>query len=63
MLRLFTYPADYIPAANRKAAQVQIGNSVPVELGKAVARHLAGLLGYMESADDRPVQLAFQTAD
>lgn len=53
LLRLFTYPTWYLADDDRRRAQVQIGNSVPVELGKAVVRHLAELLGHLEPSQHR----------
>lgn len=62
MLRLFTYPASYVADPDRKRAQVQIGNSVPIEMGKAVVRHLAELLGHLEPTSDMPEQVRLQEA-
>lgn len=50
--RLFTYPETWSLPESPKDVQKQLGNSVPVELGKVVAKHLAMLLGHLEPTDE-----------
>lgn len=45
--RLMTFPDGFQVTSNRSDAQRQLGNAVPVELAKAVARRLAEDLGLM----------------
>ena len=49
MLRIMTFPNDFVTVGSRADAQRQIGNAVPVELGKVVIRALMEQLGYLES--------------
>jgi DNA (cytosine-5)-methyltransferase 1 len=49
MLRIMSFPDDFVTAGSRADAQRQIGNAVPVELGKVVIRSLMQQLGYLES--------------
>jgi DNA (cytosine-5)-methyltransferase 1 len=44
-----TFPDDFVTVGSRADAQRQIGNAVPVELGKLVIRALMEQLGYLES--------------
>lgn len=46
--RLQTFPDNFKITNNRQLAQKQIGNAVPVELGKAVFNSLATQLGHIE---------------
>ena len=48
ILRLMTFPDDFKVPADRRSFQRQLGNAVPVELGKAVVRGLMEQLGYLE---------------
>ncbi|PPF87824.1 DNA (cytosine-5-)-methyltransferase [Subtercola sp. Z020] len=48
MLRLMSFPDDFKIAGNRADVQRQLGNAVPVELGKAVVRALMTQLGYID---------------
>lgn len=48
MLRLMSFPDDFKIAGSRADVQRQLGNAVPVELGKAVVRALMTQLGYLE---------------
>ena len=48
MLRLMSFPDDFKIAGTRADVQRQLGNAVPVELGKAVARALLTQLGYLD---------------
>jgi DNA (cytosine-5)-methyltransferase 1 len=47
MLRLMSFPDDFQLVGSRSDAQRQLGNAVPVELGKAVAHALLTQLGYL----------------
>ncbi|MCM4084900.1 DNA cytosine methyltransferase [Paractinoplanes hotanensis] len=47
MLRLMSFPDDFKIAGTRADVQRQLGNAVPVELGKAVVRALMIQLGYL----------------
>lgn len=47
MLRLMSFPDDFKVAGTRADAQRQLGNAVPLELGKAVVRSLMTQLGYV----------------
>lgn len=49
MLRLMSFPDDFAVIGARSDAQRQLGNAVPLELGKAVVRALMVQLGYIES--------------
>lgn len=49
MLRLMSFPDDFITSGTRADVQRQLGNAVPVELGKAVTRALMIQLGYLSS--------------
>lgn len=48
VLRLMTFPDDFVLPADRATVQRQLGNAVPVELGKVVVRALMEQLGYLE---------------
>ena len=48
MLRIMTFPDDFVTVGSRVDAQRQIGNAVPVELGKVVIRALMEQLDYLE---------------
>ncbi|WP_394279530.1 DNA cytosine methyltransferase [Microbacterium sp.] len=50
MLRLMSFPDDFKIAGARADVQRQLGNAVPLELGKAVARALMTQLGYIDVA-------------
>jgi DNA (cytosine-5)-methyltransferase 1 len=47
MLRLMSFPDNFKINGNRADVQRQLGNAVPVELGKAVVRALMTQLGYL----------------
>lgn len=47
MLRLMSFPDDFQIAGSRADVQRQLGNAVPLELGKAVVRALMTQLGYI----------------
>lgn len=55
MLRLMSFPDDFKIAGTRADIQRQLGNAVPVELGKAVIRALMTQLGYVEAPTSRTV--------
>lgn len=48
MLRLMSFPDDFKIAGSRADVQRQLGNAVPVELGKVVVRALMSQLGYLD---------------
>lgn len=48
MLRLMSFPDDFKIDGTRADVQRQLGNAVPLELGKAVVRALMSQLGYMD---------------
>lgn len=50
MLRLMSFPDDFKIDGSRADVQRQLGNAVPVELGKVVVRALVQQLGYLPSA-------------
>jgi DNA (cytosine-5)-methyltransferase 1 len=47
MLRLMSFPDDFKIDGTRAVVQRQLGNAVPLELGKAVVRSLMSQLGYL----------------
>jgi DNA (cytosine-5)-methyltransferase 1 len=53
--RLQTFPDSFELPGDRRDVQRQIGNAVPVELGKAVMRSLAESLGRLDSAARMPI--------
>jgi len=58
LLRLMTFPDGYRFAGSRRSIQKQLGNAVPVVLGKVVLRALLDQLGYFDRlAEPAPVQL------
>lgn len=64
ILALQTFPAGFVvppvtKAKDRAALQRQIGNAVPVELGKAVVRALAEQMGWIEARAEAARQLVF----
>jgi DNA (cytosine-5)-methyltransferase 1 len=48
MLRLMTFPDDFVIVGSRSDAQRQLGNAVPVDLGRVVVRALMEQLGHLE---------------
>lgn len=61
LLRLMTFPDDLRIVGNRADIQKQLGNAVPMELGKAVLRALSLQLGHIDpviESDDRLLSLA-----
>ncbi|NLE98149.1 MAG: DNA cytosine methyltransferase [Propionibacterium sp.] len=57
MLRLMSFPDDYEVLGSRVEVQRQLGNAVPLELGKAVVRALMGQLGYLKQPSLRQAAL------
>lgn len=51
MLRLMSFPDDFKVPTGRADVQRQLGNAVPLELGKAVARALLTQLGYISTRE------------
>lgn len=54
MLRLMSFPDDFKLVETRADAQRQLGNAVPVELGKAVVKSLMSQMGYL--SPHKPLQ-------
>jgi DNA (cytosine-5)-methyltransferase 1 len=52
MLRLMTFPDDYQLVGDRSSIQRQLGNAVPVALGKIVITALLTQLGHIEPRED-----------
>ncbi len=52
-----SFPDDFKVPEQRADVQRQLGNAVPLELGKAVVRALLTQLGYIDSKYDRKVLL------
>lgn len=52
LLRLMTFPDDYELTGSRALVQRQLGNAVPVELGKAVVRALSIQMGTMPAQNE-----------
>ncbi|MFT4188050.1 MAG: DNA cytosine methyltransferase [Aeromicrobium sp.] len=57
LLRLMTFPDDFRVIGGRADIQRQLGNAVPLELGKAVLRALSLQLGYLDAENDREDKL------
>jgi DNA (cytosine-5)-methyltransferase 1 len=53
MLRIMTFPDDFITVGSRADAQRQLGNAVPVDLGKVVIRALLEQLGHLAPSSSR----------
>jgi DNA (cytosine-5)-methyltransferase 1 len=53
LLRLMSFPDDFAVPSSRGDVQRQLGNAVPLELGKAVMRALFAQLGYLDSDRSR----------
>lgn len=58
MLRLMSFPDDFKIAGSRADVQRQLGNAVPLELGKAVLRALMEQLGYISTHSAKQVFVA-----
>jgi DNA (cytosine-5)-methyltransferase 1 len=54
ILRLMSFPDDFMVPSKRADVQRQLGNAVPLELGKAVARALLTQLGYIRQEKLQP---------
>lgn len=50
LLRLMTFPDDFAVVGDRATVQRQIGNAVPLELGKVMVRSLLEQMGLLEPA-------------
>jgi DNA (cytosine-5)-methyltransferase 1 len=55
LLRLMSLPDDFVVLGDRATVQRQLGNAVPLELGKAVLRSLAQQLGVLDHEDTSAV--------
>lgn len=51
MLRIMTFPDDFVIVGTRTDAQRQLGNAVPVHLGKVVLRALLEQLGHLTASE------------
>ncbi|NQX28306.1 DNA cytosine methyltransferase [Microbacteriaceae bacterium VKM Ac-2854] len=58
MKRLMSFPDEFRLVGKRADAQRQLGNAVPVELGKAVVRALMEQMGYLGVRVAEPVRAA-----
>jgi DNA (cytosine-5)-methyltransferase 1 len=58
LLRLMTFPDEFHLFGGRADVQRQLGNAVPMELGKAVVRALTLQLGHLEPQSDAEELLA-----
>lgn len=52
ILRLMTFPDDFRLVGQRSTVQRQLGNAVPLELGKAVVRSVLEQLGHLDPIAD-----------
>ncbi|WP_282827058.1 DNA cytosine methyltransferase [Gulosibacter sediminis] len=57
LLRLMTFPEDFEYAGTRADIQRQLGNAVPLELGKAVTRALMLQLGHLQPVNEIEMDL------
>lgn len=57
MLRLMSFPDEFQMYGSRADVQRQLGNAVPLELGKAVVRALMSQLGYLGQDSDPRVAI------
>ena len=55
LLRLMSFPDDFRIDGSRADVQRQLGNAVPLELGKAVVSALMEQLGYLDRGSERRV--------
>ena len=62
ILKLMTFPNDFVIPGSRIEAQRQLGNAVPVELGKVVARAVLEQLGHLEPLDETTLTGPYQPA-
>lgn len=58
MLRLMSFPDDFKISGSRVEVQRQLGNAVPLELGKAVVGALMQQLGYVATAPESTMLFA-----
>ncbi|WP_251450627.1 DNA cytosine methyltransferase [Microbacterium sp. Marseille-Q6648] len=63
LLRLMTFPDNFRLIGRRADVQRQLGNAVPLELGKAVLRALTLQLGYIDAETDSDDRLVRSTSD
>ena len=59
MLRIMTFPDDFAIVGTRADAQRQLGNAVPVDLGKVVIRALMEQLGHLAPTSE-PIEQVYQ---
>ncbi|MEU6136090.1 DNA cytosine methyltransferase [Nocardioides sp. NPDC047086] len=52
ILRIMSFPDDFKISGDRRDVQRQLGNAVPMELGKAVIRSLMEQLGYIAKSEN-----------
>lgn len=57
MLRLMTFPDNFRLIGDRRMIQSQLGNAVPVELGKVVIRALLEQLGHLTPVDQSSLRI------
>lgn len=62
LLRLMTFPDNFRLIGSRAGIQRQLGNAVPMELGKAVLRALTLQLGYVDPETDNDDRLVRSTS-
>lgn len=63
LLRLMTFPDDFEIKGSRADIQRQLGNAVPVELGKAVVRSLSVQLGHSEPLNESDERVATRNSN
>jgi len=61
--RIQTFPDTFVFEGGLMAAGKQVGNAVPVELGRHLIAHLVPLLNRGRAADERAAQRAFAAAE
>ena len=62
LLRLMSLPPDFVVEGDRATVQRQLGNAVPLELGKAVVGALAEQLGALSQSTEQAEERAVLTA-
>lgn len=60
MLRIMTFPGDFAIVGSRADAQRQLGNAVPVNLGRVVIRELLQQLGHLPAPGEAPSSYGVQ---
>ncbi|WP_423058129.1 DNA cytosine methyltransferase [Brevibacterium linens] len=63
LLRLMTFPDDFQIIGNRADIQKQLGNAVPMELGKVVLRALGIQLGHIDPTLDSDERLLHSSSE